>query len=149
MESKEFVSKMDPKSGYGWEMFMKYQKVFLENYCHFAQGKDGVVYAARIALFGKLYRVAWLRILESRQWSDEELFLGFVNFFMGYITNDKDVLHLIDERKWYFSEEAHKDIFLDFLKMREIGDDVVKCIMDTYFPPCTSTEEKLSVVTAS
>ncbi|MEZ7821059.1 MAG: hypothetical protein QMB51_01995 [Patescibacteria group bacterium] len=148
MESNEFILSMDPDSGMGREKFMKHQKMFLQNYCHFAQGNDNVVCAARIGLFGKLYRVAWLRILESRQWSDEELFLGFVDFFMGHVSNDQEVIHLIDERKWYYSEASHKDVFPDFLKMQEIGEYVVRCILDKYFPPCTSEEEKLSLVIA-
>ena len=143
--NNDFISRMDPNSDYGMKIFTKHEKMFLRNYCHFAQGDNSVVFMARIALFGRLYRVAWLRILESRQWNNEELFLGFVNFFMGYISNDDDILHLIDERKWYCSEEAHQDVFPDFFKMKEIGDDVLKSVMDKYFPPCTSTEEKLSV----
>lgn len=129
MNNYDFID-LDPESEIGIKKFLEHQKMFLEENCYFAENSN--IYE-RIALFGKVYRTVWLIVLNNRKWSDESLFLGFVDFFMFYVMNDKEITDFIDKDKWFLSEKLHQDVFYDFKNMKKIGEDLEKYVVDKYF----------------
>ncbi len=140
---------LDPCSVTGLKIFTGHEKKFIKKHCHFATGDDNITFMARTALFRKTYRLIWVRTLESREWKDERMFLGYIDFFSEFISQDKSVINLIDEKKWNESERVHDDIFNAvkfFFILNKIGDEqVAEYTINNYFPPGTSREERLTV----
>lgn len=121
---------LDPESEIGIKKFLEHQKMFLEENCYFAESNN---VCQRVAVFGKVYRTVWLTVLNNRKWSDEELFLGFIDFFMDYAMNDKEILDFIDKEKWFLSERLKQDVFYDFNTMKVVGEDLSDFIIRRYF----------------
>lgn len=134
---------LDPCSETGMPIYMGHQKAFLKKHCHFAEGSSSGANAARIALFGKVYRIIWLKILENNDWNNMSSFLHFLDFFTEYITKDNNLVDLIDKEKWSTSKIIKKDVFYDFFAMSNIGDKVVDYVIINYFSPAISTSEQL------
>jgi len=135
---------LDPRSKTGMPIFLGHQKKFLKKRCHYGVGDSESVIMARAGLFSKIYRIIWLRVLESKPWSSASNFLCFIDYFSEQISKDEVLIKMIDDIKWEKSKELDEDAFFDFVVMREIGkSSVLYYVMDHYFPPMTSIEEVL------